>query len=498
MNNSLYGGHDGRPFVITNSYTTVAAMTEDFAKGLGCTAVQYGEYVLISCDNKNNPEHGQIYRREANYWSETKDIESWTLTNGEYKSTKIANYGARFIGTIVGPSGGAPKFHMRDFTTLTPGKGETENSKTFIEKLVKTIDSNYSGDVENDYPESQRHFGGASYSISNKSLVPGKDGKNYNDAIQYKYICIRNANGDLTYAFVGFQFPYLVTEFIADKENAYYNGNFVEAVDDGTHPFYKQWKIHIPQGYHGRSIENFRIDTYNNVIASVAKNSGNKQINLGFEADKDTHELIYDAKKKLVPSGAYQLTTTNNNAQIIVCDLVDYNNKAEGERYTLCVGEYDVLSDIQITEDGYVKGQYTYSEEKTLNENNPMVWITHASLDERTVADPDINGKYITEYLLNINYNNTELDENNKYKYAEPINNLNLRTVTRIYSAKNAEDQNALYADYNDGTTFQVISDLTSLNIVDTTSITTNQSDTEIDNRLINGGICFVIGDNAV
>lgn len=490
MNNSLYGGHDGRPFVITNSYTTVAAMTEDFAKGLGCTAVQYGEYVLISCDNKNNPEHGQIYRREANYWSETKDIESWTLTNGEYKSTKIANYGARFIGTIVGPSGGAPKFHMRDFTTLTPGKGETENSKTFIEKLVKTIDSNYSGDVENDYPESQRHFGGASYSISNKSLVPGKDGKNYNDAIQYKYICIRNANGDLTYAFVGFQFPYLVTEFIADKENAYYNGNFVEAVDDGTHPFYKQWKIHIPQGYHGRSIENFRINTYNNIITSIRNNSGNTQINSGFKADSNG-ELSYK-NGKLDSIGAYTLSATakNNNAQIIVCDLVDYNNKAEGERYTLYVGEYNVLESLSLSNDGYLTANYTYKKSQQLNPNdNPITWINEASFSEENLRDSDGNiltdstGRPIPAYYLNIAYNNNTNAENVR---------VNLRTVTRIYTDPGS---NMLYADYNDGTAHEAISDVSSLATIDTTTISNTQTNDDIDSRLMIGGVCFVVGE---
>lgn len=459
MNNSFYGGHDGRPFIITNTYHTVAEMTNDFANGAKCTATRYGDYVLINCDNKNNPENGQIYRRGINFNSEETTVESWVLNEGVYKPTLIANHGAIYIGTIVGPSGSTPQFHLRGFNQIKDIGTENEYNDD-LKTLIRSVDAEYNGDVSEDYPVYQRHVGNGEYTLTSADLLPGKTEKGtYNDAIEYKYICIRNSAGDLTYAFVGFAFPYLVTEFTATLQSPYYEGVLVTKEDDGAHPFYNQWNLNIPQGYPGMAVDNIRIDSYTNILNNITTNNGNILLNTGFKRNTITGEFLRGGDNKLISSGIFEIDGTegkkDENGTILVYDLIDYTNKAIGERYTVFIKQ--------------------------------IAYINSAIMESKPII---VNDKEVEAYTLSIDYSNNDL--------CQDIANLNLRTVVRVYADRDEQDQNALYADYNDGSTFKIISDVSSLNTIDTTTITTSQSNTDIDNQLVNGGICFVIGDNAI
>ena len=111
MSESFYGGKAGTPFIIAKSYNSVNAMIMDFAKGPALTAVQYGEYVIINTEDKNNSSNGALYRRGYDY--------------------NNSMGGAIYIGTIVGPSGKSPMFEL---TTL-------ENIKeiTFLSLQIYTF-----------------------------------------------------------------------------------------------------------------------------------------------------------------------------------------------------------------------------------------------------------------------------------------------------------------------------------------------------------------------
>ena len=51
MSNSFYGGRDGQPFVIKETFKTVKAMIDEFKKGPGYTKVNFGEYALIETEH---------------------------------------------------------------------------------------------------------------------------------------------------------------------------------------------------------------------------------------------------------------------------------------------------------------------------------------------------------------------------------------------------------------------------------------------------------------
>ena len=239
MNNSLYGGHDGRPFVIAKSYNTVTAMTADFALGAECTAVQYGEYVLIDCDNNNNPENGQVYRREVNYWSLETTIQPWTRDDqGNFiPGEKIANHGATYIGTITGPRGGTAQLHLCNYQDAQNIQNVTDvnNLKTLVQNVLGEVYTTAT------YPSSLIDISTGTLSAENKSLVSGKT----NTAIAYKTVTLEKADGSIAHAITGFQIPYLVIDFDIEYTPVGSSISITENLQEKK-PFYEKWKIQIP------------------------------------------------------------------------------------------------------------------------------------------------------------------------------------------------------------------------------------------------------------
>lgn len=247
MNNSLYGGHDGRPFIITYTYSTVAEMLSDFAKGAECTAVKYGEYVLINCENKNNPEHGQIYRRGINYWSEETNINTWSQNSaGDYISTPAKNYGAVYIGTITGPKGGTTELCSSNYN----GDGgvlnvaDIEDTSDLIKLVSNVLKENYTEEnFYQTYPKSSIYITTRQLSLENGDLVSGKE----NDKILYKTVSLEKADGSEAYTIIGFQVPYLVIDFEIEYIDGESDITITKLEDESHSPFYDKWKIGIPQ-----------------------------------------------------------------------------------------------------------------------------------------------------------------------------------------------------------------------------------------------------------
>lgn len=213
MNTSFYGGKPGAPFIIAKGYDNYAQMIEDFAKGPAFSEVAFGEYILISTENKNNAHNGELYRRGINYTNELG--------------------GAIYVGSIVGPSGKAPMFELDTI----------ENIKT-----KQPSDSDEARTVN------------GFFTIENSSLVPGKteDGE-FNDNIEWMSLTIRDELGQDSTAWVGFKIPYQVVDFDYTKVDAYYAEPLVTRADDKAHPFYEKWNIAVPQGLKGDALKNFRV-----------------------------------------------------------------------------------------------------------------------------------------------------------------------------------------------------------------------------------------------
>ena len=338
---SFYGGRPGNSFVIITTFKSIQDMIDAFKQGPNYTAVHYDEYVMINTSNKNDPDNGKIFRRGYNF-NEKKEDE-----NGNLQDTG----GAQFIGTIVGPSGNAPKLVM---TTL---------------QQIQEIHAP-------DAYESNRSSG--KYTV-NQGLIPGKIGiganAEYNDEIQWECCSIRDLGSEDTTAYIGFRFPYPVFDFnvetigshekagIEQIKNKKENGEYEQ------HPFYKNLKIKIPKGIKGDSIKNLRVISWDN--------------------PQDINIETYDGKNQ----------DSENQREILAYDIYTYDETNEDGSYnrkTLYLGDYNIIKDIKCNTNGQIIITYTHDKEKIINSEHPIKWIDSISLDSNTG-------------LLEIDYNNKEL-----------------------------------------------------------------------------------------
>lgn len=279
---SFYGGRRGASFVIVKSYPDIISMTNEFGRGPNFNEVEYDEYVIINTINKNHPDNGKIFRRGYDYNSGRKisgyrafwekDGIEYEIINGipyddlgneiEYDSDidiylnaryeaqiDIDAKGAQYIGTIVGPSGRAPLVEMDTYDSVM-GKATEEGF------------------------ELQTSYG--DYTLDNNSLIPGKYQENevpkYNDKIKWFCVSLRNDKNDDSIAYVGLKIPYLVIDFLTEQispyneEGIYEDTSLATRIEDTTtqgHPFYEKWRLSIPHGVKGDSLNNLRVVSFN-------------------------------------------------------------------------------------------------------------------------------------------------------------------------------------------------------------------------------------------
>ena len=303
---SFYGGRPGNSFIIVANYESVADMVTNFKEGPNYTDVHYDEYVIINTTNKNDPDNGKIYKRGYNFNSEMG--------------------GAEYVGTIIGPAGKAP---MLELSTVADVNSKQEEQG-----------------FENRYA-----FG--SYSTQNGSLVPGKDGDNFNDSISWASYSIRDANHEDTVAYIGFTIPYFVFEFESEQVEPYKNGTYADVssvtrIDDESHPFFGKWKLNIPKGIRGDSIKNFKIET---ASANIEPYQG-------------------------------QADDVNSNRKVLVYDYYDYNTSQNGAPKKLYLGDYNMIEGIDINEDGTIQIHYTHEDDDTWPQK--LKWINSISLNNST------------------------------------------------------------------------------------------------------------------
>ena len=193
MGNSFYGGQDARPFIIKKKFDSVEDMVTAFSIGLVYTDVNFEDYVLIETEHKNNPENGMIFRRgydvNSNRYIDSYEVVSEKVNDVERvvafvlreNDDRLKAYGAEYIGTIVGPAGGAP--HL-DFS-----RGYDE---------IQTIEG-YKDCIEGSFKP---------------KLVSGKT----NNEIKGKWYSVRTKDNESTTVFIGFEIPYTVFDFTAKSK----------------------------------------------------------------------------------------------------------------------------------------------------------------------------------------------------------------------------------------------------------------------------------------
>lgn len=162
---NFYGGKEGRSFVITKEFQSIAEMTEAFKQGPLYTEVNFDEYVLINTVNKNSPENGQLFRRGYDYNSDRK-IVNYHLgvedlddeTQKTYYTREMPAGGAIYVGTIVGPAGKAPKLNFGLYSTVEDFRkvylmsrdtvSNTHNKD--IPTMIAYLNKNYSNGISAD------------------------------------------------------------------------------------------------------------------------------------------------------------------------------------------------------------------------------------------------------------------------------------------------------------------------------------------------------------
>lgn len=383
--NSFYGGREGAPFIIRKSYKDVPAMIDDFGKGLNNTEVKFGEFIIINTDDKNHPDNGKIFRRNfmggnIEYYNAGKDEKGNYIKTAEVKNGN----GAELIGTVVGPAGAAPHFQPVPFTTEElkfneQGEPELDEEGNQIkEEKTYTLEA-----LMEKYSAYDTTSGSGSFEIPKGNLIPGKNGDVFKDDITWTSYSVRTPNADDTTAFIDFQMPYDVIEFDASTVNAYYhrdnetadfeNLNLVDRhIDDkGEHPFYQKWQINIPKGIKGQSIKNIRV----------------------IEATDEVKDFVLDEKGYIIRTEEGRLTVKEYDGQqddidykrkIIVCDVVDYDRVLEGDEYIIYLGDYNMIDNIVLENDGKLTIEYSHNNDDVRKGNDRLTWIKSSSYNKET------------------------------------------------------------------------------------------------------------------
>lgn len=389
---SFYGGRPGNSFTIVASFPNVQTMVEQFKKGPGYTEVHYDEHVIINTEDKNNPTNGQIYRRGYDYNNDMG--------------------GAELIGTIVGPAGKAPLLTMDDYQTIDSMQG--------TEGLVDDGEGHYIS------MKTKGQLAILSGQNETNGLVPGKwvEGPNdtikFNDTIKWVSYSFRDPEGKDTIAHVGFQIPYPVIDF--ETENIdFWASSTATRIDDTKHPFYEKWKITMPKGQKGDSIQNFR------VITPTGNNVSN-----------------YDNKFKDIPGN--ENGQRQEGRQILVYDYYVY--QANGEptnnpvKQTLYIGDYNVIKDINLSQAGILTVNYTHDNANEINSENPLIWIKNLTLN----TDGSLQAIYNTDPEHPVIINN-----NNKIKWIEDIKLDSNGALSVLYNGENGGvDNDSAYVPIND------------------------------------------------
>ena len=342
MYNSFYGGRRGASFILRNSYPTIQDMLADFHDPNTTDKIGFDEYTIISNENRSWPENGRIFRRGYDYNDQTRKIQKWDSQEKKFVDTDYS-YGAELVGSIVGPPSPAPNIKMAPFANIgTTISQEAEYSNMDVLEA----------------------------SQGQMTIVPGKDGSTYNDDIKYYAATMRSEDNEESVVYIGFQVPYLVTEFEGELKEPGYNGPAVSSVNVGNHPFYKKWKINVPRGVQGDQIDQLLVTTW-------ATRPGQNDSNIKY--------YYYDENyNKQEITGSTNLFKSDES--IIIYKKVNYD-----EVYATSKIEYYYLSKCReiksITvnqgagsDSGAITFNFTAGESITLTRK--LTWITGVGIDQ--------------------------------------------------------------------------------------------------------------------
>ena len=332
-------------------------MVSDFKKGgetTGIDGVNYGEYVLIDSDNKEDPDNGKIFRRGLDYTNE--------MGGAEYK------------GQIVGPRGGNANLKLDHYNVVD----REENKQTI------------------------------SYTVTDEDLVSGAT----HDSIDAVWSQVIDDKGQIVDYLIGFKFPYEVIDFTAEPRSPYdsrgeilpSDTSLIERIPDGVDsegkpiykPFYEKWHMQVPRGIKGDSLSNFK--TFFSKIAkgspyyATEENAENKQSSVGI-LDEDTTIFMdtyfkYHTKniaqiKMGNPEVTYWVNLENGKDAHFGYLQTDYDHDPNNEHSDWKdvdnvwkdVDKYKVINRLVLQEDGQLRILYTCDEPQDIEQVIRWIWL---------------------------------------------------------------------------------------------------------------------------
>lgn len=366
---SLYGGHQGVSFIIKDSFESIEEAVAACKLGPQYTRCWYGENIIISTPNLNDEDNGKVFNRGLDY---TNDMG-----------------GLVFIAQIVGPAGGTPIFEMGTLQE-TKYKSTMPIEDTDYRKYPIGYETNDEGEIigyelntsANEpiatFPFSQAHH---------TSLVPGKTAEGtYNDEILWTWVNVRKANQTADSMFyVGFQIPYLVTEYLSHMVSPYdtagnlsKNPTTATRVDDASHPFYSSWDIGVPKGIKGDTMRALRVITptaanRNNIYApsAITVNPATGAVTIGNAGYDGLDDDITNARK------------------ILVYDFYYFDSQLNPDPVLIYLGDFNKIDNISLADDGTLTIDYSHDDNTVFSRK--IKWITD------TVLSPD-NGVFTVTY----------------------------------------------------------------------------------------------------
>lgn len=356
---SFYGGKQGISFVLKASFPSVDAMISAFKGGSNYTDVWYGEHCIIDTPNKNDKDNGKLYRRGFDYQDDMG--------------------GAVYLGQIVGPSSGTPYFQLMSIDDVKkesqralddyeyrryPYDYDEENEKYLTTDGINPNRSIQTFEFNKDYDE---------------TLIPGKYIENgvakYNDAIKFTWCNVRRDSADAdSYFYVGWQQPYLVTDYKIHQTSPYDDdGNIlddateIERIDDNSHPFYEHWDLGLPKGIKGDTLRNLR------VIVPTNENKSKIYASTAITVDSVSGETSVGASG--YPGIDEDIA---GGKQIIVFDYYVYDKMLNPSPIMIYLGDFNIITDIKIADDGTLTIEYTHDDNSVFTKK--IRWIDNVAL----------------------------------------------------------------------------------------------------------------------
>lgn len=405
---SLYGGHQGVSFIIKDSFESIEEAVAACKLGPQYTRCWYGENIIISTPNLNDEDNGKVFNRGLDY---TNDMG-----------------GLVFIAQIVGPAGGTPIFEMGTLQE-TKYKSTMPIEDTDYRKYPIGYETNDDGEIigyelntsANEpiatFPFSQAHH---------TSLVPGKTAEGtYNDEILWTWVNVRKANQTADSMFyVGFQIPYLVTEYLSHMVSPYdTSGNLSKnpttatRVDDASHPFYSSWDIGVPKGIKGDTMRALRVITptaanRNNIYApsAITVNSATGAVTIGNAGYDGLDDDITNARK------------------ILVYDFYYFDNQLNPDPVLIYLGDFNKIDNISLADDGTLTIDYSHDDNTVFSRK--IKWITD------TVLSPDSG-------VFTVTYNNGDPAFTTTLDWIKQINLDSDGTIHFIHTKDNRDESYA-------------------------------------------------------